>query len=140
MNVATTPCVDDIVTVQGPVPLHAPLQPAKRDDESGAAVSVTTVPVSYDDVHVPKPRTVQAMPAGALVTKPPPLPVVKTVSGNCWMNVAVTDCALDIVTRHANEPVHAPLKTGRDEESGAAVSATTVPESNAAEHVPGQLM
>ncbi len=140
MNVAVTACIDDIVTVQAPVPLHEPLQPAKRDDESGVAVSVTIVPESYKEAQMPKPKTVQLMPAGALVTNPPPLPVAAVISWNCRVNVAVTDCALDIVTLHATMPLHAPLKAELDEKSGAAVSVTRVPESNVAEHVPGQLM
>mgnify|MGYP003705142853 CR=1 FL=1 len=44
MNVAFTDFAASIVTTQVLVPVHAPLQPAKVDDASAAAVSVTVVP------------------------------------------------------------------------------------------------
>ena len=46
VNVAETEAAAFIVTVHAPVPLHAPLQPAKVEVESGDAVRVTTVPES----------------------------------------------------------------------------------------------
>jgi hypothetical protein len=46
VNVATTVLAASIVTVQESVPLHAPLQPAKVEIESGVAKSVTSVPWS----------------------------------------------------------------------------------------------
>ena len=122
MKVAVTDWLDDMVTVQAPVP-HAPLQPANRDVASGDAFSVTVAPESYVAEHMPG----QLMPAGVLVTAPPPLPAVVTVSVNCRMKVAVTDCAADIGTLHAPVPVHAPLQPeNRDVASGVAVSVTTV--------------
>ena len=42
-NVAVTPVAAFTVTVQVPVPLHAPLQPAKDEPEAGVAVKVTGV-------------------------------------------------------------------------------------------------
>ena len=45
-NVAFTDFAVSIVTVQFPVPVHAPLQPENWLLESGAAVNVTMVPPS----------------------------------------------------------------------------------------------
>jgi len=43
-NVAVTPVAAGTVTVQVPMPLQAPLQPANDDPEAGVAVRVTGVP------------------------------------------------------------------------------------------------
>jgi hypothetical protein len=43
-NVAVTAWLEFIVTVQPPVPEHAPDHPANVDPAAGVAVSVTTVP------------------------------------------------------------------------------------------------
>src|SRR5436189_526 len=64
------------VSVPLPVPLQAPLQPVKRDPAAAAAVSVTLVPSSNAWLQVAP----HAMPSGALVTVPVPLPVLATVS------------------------------------------------------------
>jgi hypothetical protein len=45
-KVAVTDCAALIVTVHGPVPLHAPLHPVKLDPEAALARSVTGVPLS----------------------------------------------------------------------------------------------
>jgi len=45
LNVAVTDLAASTVTVQAPVPLHAPLQPVKLDPEAAVAVSVTDVPL-----------------------------------------------------------------------------------------------
>jgi hypothetical protein len=42
-NVAVTDFAASIVTLQEPVPLHAPAQPAKVEPTAAAALSVTTV-------------------------------------------------------------------------------------------------
>lgn len=44
LNVAVTFCPAFIATVQVPVPLHDPPQPAKLEPEAAEAVSVTLVP------------------------------------------------------------------------------------------------
>ena len=44
LNCASTLSALSIVTVQVPVPLHAPNQPTKAELTPAAAVSVTTVP------------------------------------------------------------------------------------------------
>src|SRR5258708_2136099 len=76
MNVATTSWAAVIVTVQAPVPVHAPLQPAKREPGSAAAVNVTTVPSSKVAAHV----LPHSIAAGADVTMPLPVPSRVTVS------------------------------------------------------------
>jgi hypothetical protein len=65
-----------MVTVQDPVPVHAPLQPVKVDVPSGTAVKVTTVPELYVSVQS-RPQTI---PAGLEVTVPPPVPALPTVN------------------------------------------------------------
>lgn len=76
LNEAVTAVAALSVTMQVPVPVHAPLQPANVDPLAGAAVSVTGVPVAKLPEHVGP----QLMPAGALVTVPLPLPAGVTVS------------------------------------------------------------
>jgi len=88
-QVAVTPLAWLIVTWQLPVPVQAPLQPAKVDPVAGVAVSVTTVALSNGALHaVP-----QLMPAGVELTAPLPRPAAVIVSANCdgsAVNVAVT--------------------------------------------------
>jgi len=45
VKIAVTVVAAETVTVQGPVPLHAPLQPVKTESLLGVAVSVTTAPL-----------------------------------------------------------------------------------------------
>jgi hypothetical protein len=74
LKVAVTVRAALIVTVQPPVPLHAPLQPANVEPEAALAVSVTRVPVAYGLVHVAP----HEIPAGELVTVPVPEPFFET--------------------------------------------------------------
>ena len=114
-----------IVTLQAPVPAHAPDQPLKAEPLSAAAVSVTAAPLLYNSAQsVP-----QAMPVGLLVTVPPPVPAFVTVKEYCFsVKVAVTDFAALIVTLHV--PVlfaHAPDHPANvDSAAGVAVKVTTV--------------
>jgi len=64
------------VTLQEPVPLHAPDHPAKVEDELGDALSVTAVPLAKVASQVEP----QLIPAGLLVMVPPPAPDPFTVS------------------------------------------------------------
>ena len=111
--------------LQVPVPEHAPVQPANTEFASGAAVSVTAVPVLKLAVHV----LPQLIPAGELVTVPPPVPVSVTSIGNeVDVNDADTACAEFMVTEQAPVPEHAPLHPEKAEPAaGVAVSVTTVP-------------
>ena len=136
VNVAVTDFAVSIVITQGPVPPHAPLQPVKFDVASGLAVSVTSVPKSNDATH----NRPQSMPAGVLVTAPPPVPARVTVSVCVTrVNVAVTALGASIVMTHAPVPVHAPLQPANVEfASGLAVRVTVVPEPNKAVHAAPQ--
>src|SRR2546421_426156 len=81
MNVAVTDLAADIVTLQAPVPLQAPLHPPKRDVPSGVAsglaVGATPVPASKLAGQV---AAEQLTPAGELVMVPPPVPASVTVN------------------------------------------------------------
>jgi hypothetical protein len=76
LKVAVTLRAELIVTVQVPVPLHAPLQPANVEPDAAAGVRVTAVP----DVYVALQVVPQLMPAGELVTVPAPVPAFVTLS------------------------------------------------------------
>src|SRR5688572_16075514 len=68
---AVTFFASSIVTMQLPVPVHAPLQPAKEDPEDAVAVSVTTVAVA----KIAEQAAPQLIPAGLETTLPSPLPL-----------------------------------------------------------------
>jgi hypothetical protein len=114
-----------IDTVQPPLPVQLPDQPAKFESLAGVAVSVTEVPGSYWAEHVEP----QLIPAGELVTEPLPVPVFVTVSV-CWsVNVAVTVVPAFIVTWHVPVPEQPPPDQPANLEPAAAVavSVTEVP-------------
>ena len=69
VNVAVTLWAALMLTVQLPVPLHAPPQPVKVLPVAGVAVRVTLAPLLNDALQVEP----QLMPAGVLVTVPVPL-------------------------------------------------------------------
>jgi hypothetical protein len=75
LNVALTAAAAFIVTLQVPVPLHAPPQPAKVEPEAGVADKLTTVPLAKLAEQVAP----QEIPAGELVIVPVPLPLSVTV-------------------------------------------------------------
>src|SRR5207249_2477336 len=121
--------------VQVLVPVQAPLQPEKKKPVPGAAVRVTTVPVVNGAEHVPP----QEIPAGELVTVP--VPALVTVSAKDGKaKVAVTARAALIVRMQVVlAPVQLPVQPVKiDPAAGAAVSVTTVPVVNEAEHVAPQ--
>ena len=70
LNVALTEAAADIVTVQAPVPLHAPPQLVNTEPEAGAAARLTDAP----DEKLAEQVDPHAMPAGVLVTVPAPVP------------------------------------------------------------------
>jgi hypothetical protein len=132
-NVAVTELLPFIVIAHPPVPVQAPLHPVKLLPVVGVAVSVTMLPPLKLAVQVPG----QLIPAGLLVTVPPPKTV--TESGNICVNVAVTDAAALIVTMQLPVPLQPPLQSEKlQPAAGVSVSVTEVPLSNVVEQVPGQ--
>src|SRR3989442_13441437 len=102
-KVAVTDWAAFIVTTQIPVPLHpAPLQPLNTDPLAGTADNVTDVPMTNDALHVAP----QLIPAGLLVTVPPPLPVFVTVRAYNCVYVTLTACASFIVIEQTHVPLH----------------------------------
>src|SRR5436189_5060873 len=86
-KVAVTEVAAFSVTIQVPVPEQPPpLQPVKVEAAAGVAVRMTAVPPAYEAVQVAP----QAMPDGALLTVPLPVPVLITLSVKaCWAKRAV---------------------------------------------------
>src|SRR3954453_19364138 len=86
------------VTVQAPVPLQAPDQPAKAEVGLAVADKVTAVPLGKLAVHVDP----QLMPAGLLVMVPAPLPALWTVNWKFTSGGAAL-VVLDAQPHRANE-------------------------------------
>src|SRR5437773_6450261 len=125
-KVAVTVCAAFTVTVQVAVPEQPPpLQPAKVEPATGAAVKVTEVPLANAAAQVAP----HATPAGALVTLPVPAPALLTVSVKVWIaNVAVTEVAALIVTVQVPEPAQSPpLQSGEGPQAGPAGALVTLP-------------
>jgi hypothetical protein len=76
LKFAPTDFAASMVTLQAPVPVQAPLQPANVEPESGVAVKFTTEPLSKLAEHV----VPQEIPDGELATVPVPVPLFVTVS------------------------------------------------------------
>ena len=135
LKFALTDFAASMVTLQAPVPLQAPLQPANVEPESGAAVKLTTVPLAKLAEHV----VPQEIPEGVLVTVPVPAPLLATVrvkGPGFAVKFALTDFAASMVTLQAPVPLQAPPQPAKVEpESGVAVKLTTVPLAKLAEHV-----
>ena len=76
------------ITVQAPIPEHAPPQPAKLDPDAASADNVTAEPLANCAEHEDPHET----PDGELVTTPAPLPDFMTVRVGVGgaVNVAVT--------------------------------------------------
>jgi hypothetical protein len=132
---ALTDFAASMVTLQAPVPLQAPLQPANVEPESGAAVKLTTVPFAKLAEHVAP----QEIPEGVLVTVPVPVPLLATVrvkGPGFAVKFALTDFAASMVTLQPPVPLQAPPQPANVEPvSGVAVKFTTVRLSKLAEHV-----
>lgn len=92
LNVAVTDFAADIETVQVPVPVHAPLQPAKVPVDA-EAVNVTEVPEANDAAQVDG----QLIPMGDDVTVPVPDPV--TVTPKLYVVVPPHDCGVNLMMR-----------------------------------------
>jgi len=139
LNVAVADLGAFIVTEQVPVPVQAPLQPAKVELDAGVAVKVTEVPL----VKVAEQVVGQLIPDGLLATVPVPVPALVTARVKaCVLNVAVTDLAAFIVTVQVPVPEHPPpLQPANTEPLAAlAVRVTEVPLLNDAEQVLPQLI
>ena len=78
LNVAVTERAMVICTVQAPVPVHEPLQPANVEPLAAAGVSVTFAPLLKLALQVAP----QLMPAGEDVTVPDPVPFFVTARLN----------------------------------------------------------
>jgi hypothetical protein len=138
-NVAVAATAEEpIVKLHAPVPVHAPVHPAKTDPPPGVAVRVIGVPVAKLAEQVAP----QLIPAGALLTEPVPVPANVTLIGKVvGMKFASTVWSLFRVTEHAPLPVHAPLHPAKvDPADAVGVSATTVPLLKLAEQVAPQLI
>jgi hypothetical protein len=135
LKTAPTLAAAFIVTLQEPVPLHAPLQPAKVEPVAGVAARVTTLPCAKLALQVAP----QLKPAGALVTVPLPVPPRVAVS-EYWVGgggggdapeekFAVTLNAPVTVSVQEPLPEQAPLQPAKLEpESGKTNNVTTRPD------------
>jgi hypothetical protein len=79
LKVAVTARFEFMVTVHVPEPLQAPPQPTKTEPALGEAVKVTLVPAEKFAEQV---VVGQLMPAGLLITVPPPVPASATLRVN----------------------------------------------------------
>lgn len=103
LNRAVTVWLLLISTVQSPVPLHAPLQPANVDVAEGTAVSVIHVSFS---TSIEQLRVRQSTPASGLTTAPEPRPALRMERrtfraggiGGVGVNTALTDLSPSIVS------------------------------------------
>ena len=127
LNVAVTARAAVIDRTQFPVPVQAPLQPAKAEPVAAAAVRVTDAPLAKLALQVAP----QLMPPVFDVTVPAPVPFLATVSAKLavvLLNVAVTLRACVIDTAQVPVPLQAPLQPANVEPpAAAAVSVTLVP-------------
>src|SRR5262249_33323674 len=123
-NVAVTVRAALIVTVQPSLPVQAPVQLVKAEPAAGVAVKVTMVLLLNENEHVPP----QLIPAGALVTAPPPPPTLFTVRTKVGtVKLAVTVLPALIVTTQDPVPAQAPLQPVKMEPVAAvALSVTTM--------------
>src|SRR5581483_520223 len=129
LNVAVTAVPWPTVTLHGPMPEHAPDQPANWEFAPALAESVTFVPAPNFALQV----CPQLIPAGLLVTVPVPGPVSETESPVGAAKVAPT------LTSELNVTVNAPVPEQAADQPekelfgpGVAVSVTEVPASKAA--------
>src|SRR5919198_5818161 len=89
VNVAVTALSPSIVTVHGSVPVQAPLQPAKSENASAVAVSLTVARGAVETEHTDP----QSIVGAGLATTPPPSPAFATVSRGCSANEAAVESA-----------------------------------------------
>src|SRR5205807_7739400 len=114
-----------IVTVQLPMPLHAPPQPERLQPTAEVAVRVTWVPALKLALQV-EPQSIHAR---ELVTLPPGLPTIETERLTVVaVKLAETLVPPFIVTTQLPEPLHAPPQPANFEPlAGVALNVTCVP-------------
>lgn len=125
VNVAVTLRAAFIGSSQAPVPVQAPVHPAKREPAAGVGVSDTVASTAIGAVQADP----QPMPAGEEAMLPAPVPARATVSV-LWVRtkVAVTRLASDSVTLQTPVPVQAPPQPAKAEPTaGLALSESWVP-------------
>jgi hypothetical protein len=111
------------VTLHGPVPLHAPLQPVKLAPGAAVAVRLTVEP-TVNDAEQALP---QLMPAGVEFTAPGPVTPTFSVA-LLTENVAATLLAASSVTLQSPLPLQAPPQPLKlKPAAGLAVNFTVVP-------------
>jgi hypothetical protein len=88
LKVAVADLLAFMVSVQLPVPVQAPDQPAKKAPEAGVGVNLTLVPELNDPLHVDG----QLIPAGVLITAPRAVPASCMVSWYAVVSGALTAC------------------------------------------------
>ena len=86
-NLAPTALAADIVTLQVPEPVQAPVHSLNSEPEEADWPSVTSVPSSYS-ASQPAPEP-QLIPAGVEVTAPVPVPDLATVSLNLGLTTVL---------------------------------------------------
>jgi hypothetical protein len=137
VNNAVTEALLVKFTVQGPVPLQAPLQPVKIEPAEGVAVNVMEVPL----LNAALQAVPQLIPAGSLVTVPLPVPERLSVNTGELANVAETFIFEFTVKVQVFEPLHAPPQfTNVAPGLAVAVNVTEVPPGKLPVQVLPQLM
>ncbi len=134
-KLALTDASADIVTLQAPVPEHAPPQPVNVLPSFGVAVNATDAPSPNVALQV----VGHAIPDGSEATEPSPVTLTSSVRVTATAEkLAPTDWSPVIVTLQAPLPEQAPVQPSNTNPSpGAGVSPTVEPSSNAAAHVSG---
>jgi len=137
VNIAVTEVLPLKFNLQGPVPLQAPLQPAKVELAAGVAVRLTEVSMLNAALQV----VPQLMPAGLLVTVPLPVPERMRLKTGELANVAETVMLEFRVTLQLFDPLHAPPQfTNADPGFAVSVNVTEVPPGKLLLQVVPQLM
>lgn len=91
VKVAVTLLAASTTSVQVPVPVQAPLQPAKEEPDAGDALSATLVPESKEALHA----LPQSTPLGLDATVPAPVPALLTVTACSVALDAVAQASLE---------------------------------------------